>query len=97
MDITTYILTKQYIDEVIKTAEIGGKSAYQIAVDNGFKGTEVEWLNSLVGASPTIGENGHWYLGEQDTGVVASPDLGGYYSEADLIALTTQEILEICK
>ena len=24
-----------------------GKSAYQIAVDNGFAGTELEWLNSL--------------------------------------------------
>lgn len=26
-----------------------GKSAYQIAVDNGFNGTEVEWLESLKG------------------------------------------------
>lgn len=26
-----------------------GKSAYQIAQDNGFEGTEVEWLNSLKG------------------------------------------------
>lgn len=26
-----------------------GKSAYQIAVDNGFVGTEVEWLQSLKG------------------------------------------------
>ncbi|NBJ71339.1 MULTISPECIES: hypothetical protein [Clostridia] len=26
-----------------------GKSAYQIAVDNGFKGTEQEWLASLKG------------------------------------------------
>lgn len=26
-----------------------GKSAYQIAVDNGFVGTEAEWLESLVG------------------------------------------------
>ena len=27
-----------------------GKSAYQVAVDNGFVGTETEWLNSLKGA-----------------------------------------------
>lgn len=27
-----------------------GKSAYEIAVDNGFKGTETEWLESLKGA-----------------------------------------------
>jgi hypothetical protein len=26
---------------------IRGKSAYQIAVDNGFKGTEKEWLETL--------------------------------------------------
>lgn len=27
----------------------GGKSAYEIAVDNGFEGTETEWLQSLKG------------------------------------------------
>lgn len=27
-----------------------GKSAYQIAVDNGFSGTEAEWLQSIKGA-----------------------------------------------
>lgn len=30
--------------------EAGGKSAYDIAVENGFKGTEAEWLESLKGA-----------------------------------------------
>lgn len=35
-----------------------GKSAYEIAVDNGFEGTEVEWLESLKGGgiTPKIGE-----------------------------------------
>ncbi|MCH5147430.1 MAG: collagen-like protein, partial [Clostridiales bacterium] len=28
-----------------------GKSAYEIAVDNGFQGTEQEWLDSLKGSS----------------------------------------------
>lgn len=28
-----------------------GKSAYQVALDNGFVGTEVQWLASLVGAN----------------------------------------------
>ena len=27
----------------------GGKSAYEIALDNGFEGTEAEWLESLKG------------------------------------------------
>ena len=32
-----------------------GKSAYEIAVDNGFVGTETEWLESLKGADGTNG------------------------------------------
>ena len=35
-----------------------GKSAYQIAVDNGFVGTESEWLASLKGTDGTNGING---------------------------------------
>lgn len=31
----------------LKNGEFNGKSAYQIAVSNGFKGTEQEWLKSL--------------------------------------------------
>lgn len=33
---------------------IAGKSAYEIAVENGFKGTEVEWLESLKGETPDL-------------------------------------------
>ncbi len=33
----------------------GAKSAYQVAVENGFKGTEADWLKSLQGAD---GDNG---------------------------------------
>ena len=32
---------------------VDGKSAYQVAVDNGFKGTEPEWLNSLKATGGT--------------------------------------------
>ena len=35
-----------------------GKSAYQVAVDNGFEGTEQEWLESLVGAPGQPGKDG---------------------------------------
>lgn len=35
-----------------------GKSAYQIAVDNGFTGTETEWLASLKGADGAPGPQG---------------------------------------
>lgn len=78
----------------VEVSEIGekGYSAYEVAVQNGFIGTETEWLASLKGAdgidghdgrdgqdgengtngqdgiTPTIGDNGNWYLGETDTG-----------------------------
>lgn len=99
MDIFTIALLKKYVVETISNIETvtAGKSAYEIAVDNGFSGTEQEWLESLVGITPHIGDNGHWFIGDVDTGVVAAPDLDGYYTEANLQALTTEEILEICK
>lgn len=37
---------------------IAGKSAYEVAVDGGYAGTQAEWLASLVGASGTPGEPG---------------------------------------
>lgn len=60
-----------------------GKSAYEIAKENGFNGTEAEWLASLKGATgapgadgkdgengktPYVGDNGNWYIGADDTG-----------------------------
>ena len=30
---------------------INGKSAYQVAIDNGFVGTQAEWIDSLIGNS----------------------------------------------
>lgn len=98
MDITSYILAKKYIDATLSGAgALKGDSAYDIAVKNGFQGTESEWLKGLEGITPHIGENGNWFLGDQDMGVMAAPDLGGYFSEANLTALTKEEILEICK
>lgn len=35
-----------------------GKSAYDIAVENGFEGTEAEWLESLKGDKGEPGERG---------------------------------------
>lgn len=99
MDFFTIAFLKKYVIETIQN--IGtltpGKSAYEIAVDNGFEGTEEEWLESLNGISPHIGENGNWFIGDLDTGTSATPDLEEYYKKTDLIALTTEEILEICK
>ena len=96
---------KSYVKQTIEQSGglVPGKSAYDIAIDNGFVGTEQEWLQSLQGESPYIGENGNWFVGTLDTNVSATPkvedivDLEGYYSEKNLIALSKKEILEICK
>lgn len=37
---------------------VDGKSAYEIAVDNGFEGDEQAWLDSLVGERGPRGEQG---------------------------------------
>ena len=39
---------------------VNGKSAYQIAVDNGFIGTEADWLTSLRGADGKDGVQPDW-------------------------------------
>ncbi len=44
------------IAEGIETSQ--GKSAYEIAVENGFVGTEAEWLESLKGEKGTDGKDG---------------------------------------
>jgi len=53
MDAVTLQLAKNYadslaLDGVTITAE-NGKSAYEIAVENGFVGSEAEWLETLPG------------------------------------------------
>lgn len=47
-----FILVEENVVEILESSEQGpagpsGKSAYQIAVDNGFVGTEEEWLVAL--------------------------------------------------
>lgn len=98
--LSTYIIVKAQIEQAIKDLTIegvNGKSAYDIAVENGFEGTEQEWLNSLQGTTPHIGENGNWFLGDIDTGVLAAPNLEDYYHIENLIAMSPQEVEAICK
>ena len=52
-----------------------GKSAYIIAVEHGFSGTETEWLQSLKGAD---GKNG------------ITPDMSDYATKADIAELQKQ-------
>lgn len=78
MDIISYALAKRYIERSLAGAGAlkgdSGKSAYEVAVDNGFSGSEREWLNSLkgeAGKTPYIGGNGNWFIGEVDTNISA--------------------------
>lgn len=95
MDITSYILSKKYIEDSLAGAgAVQGKSAYDIACDNGFKGTPAEWLESLKGLTPQIGPNGTWLIGDVDTGVIASPSLAGYATE-DFVELMFNSVPKV--
>lgn len=108
MDIVTYILSKKYVEDSLAGAgALVGKSAYDIACENGFKGTPSEWLATLKGDSPQIGPDGNWIVAGVNTGVIASPGLAGYateefvnqqianidFPETDLSAYATREEL----
>lgn len=53
----TTALIQQLISEAVLEG-VPGDSAYQVAVDNGFVGTEAEWLASLVGPQGPQGIQG---------------------------------------
>lgn len=57
VDLVTLALAKKYTDKYAGKGE-AGKSAYEIAKDNGFPGDEVEWLNSLKGKTGAEGPKG---------------------------------------
>ena len=57
-----------------------GKSAFEIAVENGFIGTETEWLESLKGKDGTVGPQGEQGPPGKD-GV--TPDMSEYSTKTD--------------
>lgn len=63
MDLVALALAKKYTDDTLAGSGSlqgkDGKSAYQIALDNGFIGTEVDWLESLKGEA---GKDGQDYI-----------------------------------
>lgn len=69
-------MPKFFVNVDGKLQEIGdGKSAYELAVYNGYTGTEQEWLESLHGqdgSTVTLNPNNkHWVLDGIDTGIKA--------------------------
>lgn len=54
------------LGNVFNPEKIYGKSAYEIAVQNGFVGTEAEWLESLQGEDGYTPQKGVDYYTEAD-------------------------------
>lgn len=95
MDIVSYILAKKYVEDSLAGAgALAGKSAYEIAIDNGFSGSPTEWLESLKGDTPQISAQGTWVIGDIDTGIIASPSLAGYATE-EFVKSMINEIPEV--
>lgn len=74
-----------------------GKSAYQIAVDNGFEGTEEEWLDSLDGGGSVdpkeIKQIVDDYLAENPPEIEESdPTVPDWAKEPDKPAYTAEEV-----
>ena len=100
MDMVTYALLKKYVqnslDGIGALQGQDGKSAYEIAKEQGFSGSEKEWITSLTGDTPYIGSNGNWFIGTVDTGVSTvsiksyndlkdKPTLNGNIIEGDMV------------
>lgn len=75
-----YWVTREQFITGVTIGNMGGASAYDI-----YKGTtsdipvlsEIDWINSLKGhdgITPTIGSNGNWFIGAEDTGIKAQPE-----------------------
>lgn len=68
MSLTGNVTAEKLLRGKINGADVIYVDTYQLAVQNGYAGTFEEWLASLC---PYIGENGNWWIGEKDMGVVA--------------------------
>lgn len=87
------------VADLNESGEISGKSAYDIAVEQGFEGTEQEWLMSLngdKGESVYIGENGNIWIGDTDLGVSAiGAGTSEVYAVPDFSGLTYEQVSEL--
>lgn len=83
--LTGSISTVEDLTAEISPSSIGrdGKSAYEIAVDNGFNGTVAEWLRSLHGEKGEPGKDGS----------DATVDLTDYAKKSEII--TESRIIEL--
>ena len=84
----------------VTPVEGGNNVIFEWVYSDGSKGEKILFVrdggDGENGLTPHIGENGHWFIGEVDTGALAEPDLDGYYSENNFIPLTNDEIDLLC-
>ena len=59
---------------LLETAIAQAKNAYQIAVENGFEGTETEWLESLKGQDYVLTENDRHEIAQTAIADIADGD-----------------------
>ena len=70
-----------------------GKSAYEIALEHGFEGTEPEWLNSLHGKTGSNGKDGKDGSDGKNGADGYTPVKGiDYFTEADKSEMVTAVI-----
>lgn len=75
-----------------------GLSAYQIAVQDGFKGTEAQWLASLKGATGPKGDTGAvGPQGPAGSTAIATQTDNGLMSSADKKKLDGMTIIKLVK
>jgi hypothetical protein len=82
-----------------------GMSAYALAVEHGYKGSEEEWLadqkgdkgdqgiQGIPGLTPFIGSNGNWWIGDVDTGAPVLRTVSGSYTGNSTSGMTVSKTL----
>ncbi len=103
MDAKTQKMIQGYVIYKLKEAGIiDGRSPYEHAVEQGYIGSEEQWiadLNNTPDKIPYIGNNGNWYIDDIDMEVIATQYfeyVGNYHPNFDLSVQTTEdEIAEI--
>lgn len=87
LDGSDIVLTVASVLNNIETSTLEGASAYEIAVNNGFVGTETDWLDSLAGESAYEIAVRHGYEGTEEDWIE------NLINESD--RLTQQETIEL--
>ena len=99
IDLVTLALAKNYTEAAVAGAGgikgEDGKSAYQIAIENGFIGTELEWLASLKGEKGIDGKNYQVDIIEStETTVELQPNKFYKFGEVTELNFTLAEITD---